>query len=77
MNNYNKYLNDMDIINEPMPMREIHAIRIMLYEQTKNMTPTEHAEYFNTAAQEIIDNYGLQVKYRTPQKLEHLTLEML
>jgi hypothetical protein len=60
-NSYEKYMNDPDIINEPMPMREIHAIRLMIYDETKNMTPEERAKHVHDQAQEMIDKYGLQV----------------
>jgi hypothetical protein len=64
MNNYEKYMNYPDIVDESMPMREIHAVRLMIYDETKNMTPAEHSEYFNKAAQEAIEKYGLKVKPR-------------
>ncbi len=41
------YMNDPDIINEPMPLREIHAIRFMIQDKTKNMTPEERTAYYN------------------------------
>ena len=38
MKTLNDYMNDPDIINEPMPLREVHAIRLMIYDETKDMT---------------------------------------
>jgi hypothetical protein len=59
-------MNDPDIINEPMPLREVHAIRFMLRDETKHMTPEEHAAFVNREAQAVIDQYGLKVKRPTP-----------
>ena len=38
MNNYEKYYNDPEIVNEPAPLREVHAIRLMIHGETKDMT---------------------------------------
>jgi len=38
------YMNDPDIIDEPMGLREIHAIRFMIQDEEKNMTPEEMRE---------------------------------
>jgi hypothetical protein len=43
MSKFEKYMDDPDIINEPMVMREVHAIRMRLHDDTKGMTPEEHA----------------------------------
>ena len=63
MNDLSDYMNDPDIVNEPMPLREVHAIRLMLHDKTKHMSPEEHAEYVNKEAAAIIDKYGLKLKY--------------
>jgi len=65
MSDLTKYLNDPDIINESMPLREVHAIRLMLQDETKHMTLEEHTDFINKKAQEIIDKYGLKVKNST------------
>ncbi|GBU23306.1 hypothetical protein R80B4_03223 [Fibrobacteres bacterium R8-0-B4] len=46
-----KYMNDPDIINEPAALREIHAIRLMMYDETKNLTSEEHTAYFRNGAE--------------------------
>ena len=39
MNNYlDEYYNDEDIIAEPIPLREVHAIRLMLNDENKNLS---------------------------------------
>ncbi len=43
--NLDKYMNDPDIMNEPMPLREVHAIRLMIYDEIKNLTVEERVEY--------------------------------
>ena len=47
-------------------MREIHEIRIQIYEETKHMTPEERATHANEQAQKLIDQYGLKVKRPEP-----------
>lgn len=36
------YMNDPEIAHEPMPWREIHAIRLKIYDETKGMTDAEY-----------------------------------
>jgi len=47
------YMNDPEVVNEPMPLREIHAIRLMIHDETKSMTPAEHTAYFNKAGEKF------------------------
>ncbi|MDR2728799.1 MAG: hypothetical protein LBB56_06670 [Chitinispirillales bacterium] len=46
-------MNDPDIINEPMPFREVHAIRLMIHDETKGLTPKEHTAYFHEEAKKF------------------------
>jgi len=43
------YMNDPSVANEPMPLREVHAIRLMIHDEKKDMTPEEldayHAQF--------------------------------
>ena len=39
---------------------ELEAIRLAIYEEIKDMTPEEEVVYFNTQAEPIIKEYGLQ-----------------
>lgn len=40
---------------------EIDAIRIKLYEKTKDMTADEEADYINRRARDIIKEHGLNI----------------
>ena len=59
------YLNDPRILNDPEMMaapeciREIHAIRLKLQDETAGMTPEEHVEHVNKKGKEILDRWGL------------------
>lgn len=59
MNKLDKYMSDPDLVNEPLPLREIHAIRLMLHDETKHMTPEEHAAYTKKRADAVMEKYGL------------------
>ena len=54
------------MLNEPRAVREIHDIRLQIYEETKQMTPEERAAHASRGAQEFIDQYGLKVKRPDP-----------
>ena len=40
-------MNDPEIVNEPSALREVHAIRLKIYDEIKDMTATEMTAYFN------------------------------
>jgi len=46
MNDQDKYYNDPEIVNEPKVLREIHAIRFKIQEETMNMTKNELKNYY-------------------------------
>ena len=48
------YMNDPDIINEPSALREVHAIRLMIYDETKNMTKEERTAYYSGSAVRLL-----------------------
>ncbi|MCL2688852.1 MAG: hypothetical protein FWE57_03255 [Chitinispirillia bacterium] len=48
------YMNDPDIIDEPMGLREVHAIRLRIHDETKGMTPEEHTAYFREGAKQFL-----------------------
>ncbi|MDR0302271.1 MAG: hypothetical protein LBI04_08185 [Treponema sp.] len=44
------YMNDPDIVNEPSALREVHAARLMIQDETKGMTVAERTAYYHEAA---------------------------
>ena len=60
-NNLDKYMNDPDIINEPMPHREVHAIRLKIYDETKDMTTDERRAYYSDGLEEICQKFNIKL----------------
>jgi sRNA-binding carbon storage regulator CsrA len=54
--------------NEPNALKEVHIIREEIYEETKDMTPTERAAYANAQAQLLINKYNLKLEYENKTK---------
>ena len=44
------YLDDPDLTNEPSALREVHAARLMIQDETKEMTAEERTVYYHEAA---------------------------
>jgi hypothetical protein len=61
------YLNDPRIgADEPTALREIHAIRLKMYDETLNMTPVQRADYFREKDKRIAADcarLGIQFKH--------------
>ena len=51
---YEDYYNDPDIINELSALREVHAIRLMIQDRTKDMTPAERTAYYNGSTARLL-----------------------
>ena len=64
MKTYLDYMNDPDIVNEPMPLREVHAIRLMLSDETKHMTLERRAERTRNAVLDVETRFNF--KFRRP-----------
>ena len=52
--------------NEPRAMKEIHEIRLQIYEETKHMTPEEQTDLTRREAQALIEKFDLKVKRPEP-----------
>jgi len=50
MKTLDDYLNDPDLIGEPSALREVHAIRLMIHDETKDMTAEERTAYYREGA---------------------------
>jgi hypothetical protein len=55
-------------MNELKELREIHVIREIIFEETKNMTPRERAQYANKQAEILIKEYNLKIEYKNKTK---------
>jgi hypothetical protein len=54
------YLKDPDLANEPEALREVHAIRLLIHDETKGMTPSERTAYYNGSAARFLANVNSQ-----------------
>jgi hypothetical protein len=54
-----RFLNDPGMAEAMEPVREIHAIRLKLQDETAGMTAEEEIEYLNRKARESLARHGL------------------
>jgi len=47
-------------IEEPRPMKEIHQIRIKLWEEEKNLSPEERVKKSNKLLEQFVKKYHLE-----------------
>ena len=60
------YLNDPDLADEPQALRQVHAIRLMIQEETKDMTVSERTAYYHEKSNAAFSRLGITPKYITP-----------
>jgi len=48
------YLNEPEFANEPSALREVHAIRLKIYDEIKDMTVAERTAYFSGSAARLL-----------------------
>jgi hypothetical protein len=65
MNKLEKYMNDPDIVNEPMAMREVHAIRLMIQDEQKDMSVEERMKRTSDSVKAVEEELGF--KFRRPE----------
>jgi hypothetical protein len=53
------YMNDPAIADEPLPVREIHAARLMIQDERKGMTTREFSQAAEDHTIAIFKKYGL------------------
>jgi hypothetical protein len=63
---FEEYMNDPDIINEPMGLRQTHAARFLISDETKGMTREELHNYYHEGAKAILAEFGITPKYYKP-----------
>ena len=63
-----EYLNDPRILNDPEmpkalePIREIHAVRLMLQDETAGMNSAEKVAFINAKGRETLAQLGVEIK---------------
>jgi hypothetical protein len=69
MKTVQEYMNDPRIINDPEmmaapePIREIHAIRLKLQDETAGMTPEEVADFYHKKTEAFFAEFGKTPHY--------------
>jgi hypothetical protein len=62
MKTIDDYLNDPRLLEEPEtdePVKEIHAARLLVQDETAHMTIAEKVDYLNSSAKAFLANLGL------------------
>ncbi|GHU71470.1 hypothetical protein FACS189450_07540 [Spirochaetia bacterium] len=66
MKTVEEYMNDPRILNDPgmadalEPVKEIHAARLKLQDETATMTPAERNEFINDKARKFLASIGVE-----------------
>ena len=56
-------------------MQEIEAIKVQMYNETKNMTSKEQCAFFNNLAFQAAEEYGFTLKFRGRRNIRVLSSE--
>ena len=54
------YMNDPSIAHLQMPLREVKAIRLMIYDEQKDMTTDEIKDYYDRLKQNVKKKYNIK-----------------
>ena len=60
MKTLEQYMNDPSVAHLQMPLREVKAIRMMIYDEEKDMTPDEIKAKYKNLAQKVYDEFGIK-----------------
>jgi Zn/Cd-binding protein ZinT len=63
MKTINDYLNDPALVSEPRALREVHAARLKIQDETKNMTSEEKKAYYHDGATAFFTRLGITPQY--------------
>jgi Zn/Cd-binding protein ZinT len=63
MKTIDDYLKDPSLGNEPMALREVHAARLKIQDETKNMTAEEKKAYYHDGATAFFNRLGITPTY--------------
>jgi hypothetical protein len=63
MKTIDDYMNDPEIMKMPEYLREIHAARRMIQDETKDMTPEERGAYIHNEAVSALNAVGISPRY--------------
>ena len=55
------YMNDPDIARLEMPLREVKAIRLMIFDDTKDMTFDERNDYYREGIEDICNEFNIKL----------------
>jgi len=61
MKTIDDYMNDPSIIDEPLALREIHAIRLKIYDETKGMSANEFTAFIHKQATEFLNEQKMVI----------------
>jgi hypothetical protein len=56
MRDFQDYMNTPEIVGEPLFLREIHAARLKLQDETRGMSAPELADYYNRKAANFLNS---------------------
>jgi hypothetical protein len=70
-----RILEDQEMMEAPECIREIHAIRLKLQDETEGMTVEEHVDYVNKKGKAILARWGLSHLYADYPKQETKPLQ--
>jgi hypothetical protein len=63
MKTIDDYLKDISLINEPVALREVHAARLKIQDETRNMTAGEKKAYYHDGAAAFFARLGITPRY--------------